>query len=87
MTGEYLNIEDDNCCFCYYDGLRRQLPKRPQSFVDEQHDHIQLIYANFHSDVIIIMLNDLNLNYWNYFFFRLKKHHIMLRLIISTRKL
>lgn len=59
------HIENDNCCFCYYRALVRQLPNFATSSesltetkVQEikkrlvKKDHIKIVYANFCSDVI-----------------------------------
>jgi sn1-specific diacylglycerol lipase len=37
-----LQLENDNSCFCYYSGLKKQLPNS---------NNIQVIYANFYSDI------------------------------------
>jgi sn1-specific diacylglycerol lipase len=56
------HIENDNCCFCYYDAVLKQLPDpvSKQSMLN-LHDeiklnkkfknHVKLIHANFSSDV------------------------------------
>ena len=47
-----IEIRDDNCCFCYFDGLLRQLPSVPSSLKNlNKKRHIDIIYASFHSDV------------------------------------
>lgn len=60
------NINNDNCCFCYYDALIKQLPNKNTNFSSfmmkntsedtlesdgEQKEHIKLVHANFSSDV------------------------------------
>ena len=56
-----LHIQNDNCCFCYYDAVVKQLP---EPFLDSTDDlneilfdngkkkqHIKMIFANFSSKV------------------------------------
>lgn len=52
-----MNIENDNCCFCYYDALTRQLPAADSmenlniNKLSRKKSHVKLIRANFTSDV------------------------------------
>ena len=56
-----MSIENDNCCFCYYDALKKQLPLVSKStddldqiyINDEKKSHIKVVMANFYSDVIL----------------------------------
>jgi hypothetical protein len=51
------HIENDNCCFCYYDAVLKQLPKLSKSSMSgSRENHVKLIHANFSSDVSINMI-------------------------------
>lgn len=68
MDSDDSNIENDNCCLCYYRALIIQLPNFTKSD-DDLNDknpakelkknlkktkrHIKIIYANFISDVMV----------------------------------
>ena len=58
------HIENDNCCFCYYDAVVKQLPDSGTTIFKsteylgnstESHrnkkNHIKFVHANFSSDV------------------------------------
>ncbi len=49
---EINEIENDNCCFCYYSALVKQLPESTK--IDEEKSskkHVKIVHANFSSDV------------------------------------
>ena len=93
-----LHIQNDNCCFCYYDAVVKQLP---EPFLDSTDDlneilfdngkkkqHIKMIFANFSSKVnkrfkFYLFLKVLG----NFFpFLRLENRLILLPWIIYKKK-
>ena len=53
---EYDHIENDNCCFCYYGAVLRQLPDYSSKSSDYEHDYLdqqlQTDEASFSSSTV-----------------------------------